>query len=210
MHFHLYANFFCAVDDGVQFLAALSRKVVGLDFGDSLDVFQNFFNLRFVGQRLFHRRASDCKAHENVHKLKGKKARRRDKSYPPVKEKYHHDDKRGIQKALHHKHDGSCGHVAHKLHRVCRHACDLSKRVLVKVSHRNIAQMLGDLDSLLRASPVAAFCLPHRNVFLCDNSRGHAKGHYAKGKPNRFRAKGFRSRGRANHALHHYRDGGNS
>ena len=118
LEFHADIGAGIPINDFVQFLGTLAGHVVGFYFGDSLDVFENFFDHLAVGFHFFVRNGADVHAHERVDELEERKADGCDNRNSPIEKGNHHDDEDGVENALRNHHDNACCHIAKLFHGV--------------------------------------------------------------------------------------------
>ena len=87
--------------------------------------------------------------------------RQHDQPDPDIKRDHKKRNDHCRDTSLQYQHDRPGCDIARLLHGIGRYGCDMTEARIVKISHRQIPQMLADLNALLRTGIVPAFRLQH-------------------------------------------------
>ena len=82
-----------------------------------------------------------------------------EQSNAPVKKKHSQGHHRCGEDALRDKHHHTGGHTGKVIHGVCCDGCNSTQTVFIKITHRQILKVLGNLYALVRRGTVAAIRL---------------------------------------------------
>ena len=140
-----------------------------LDLGDALHIFQHLGHKPFVGIEFSLRQRLLCPLHGSVDGEEHQQSHQCYKPHAPVEQEHHDRDDAGGQEAPRCDHDHPCGNVGHVLHGVGGDGGHLTQAVVVEPAHRQIPQMLGNLNSLVGAGTVACTGLEHSGLHIDGN-----------------------------------------
>ena len=165
----------------------LRCRVVGqieiLDLGDALHIFQHLGHKPLVGIELSLGKGLLRPLHGGVDGEEQHQSRQRNKPHTPVKEEHHRCDDAGGQEAPRCDHDHPCGNVGHVLHGVGGDGGHLAQAIVIEPAHRQIPQMLGDLDLLVGAGAVARTGLEHGGLHVDGDGHDQRNHDDAKARP---------------------------
>ena len=151
----------------------LRGRVVGqveiLDLGDALHIFQHLGDKPLVGIELPLGKGLLRPLHGGVDGKEQHQSRQCDQPHAPVKEEHHRCDDAGGQKAAGRDHDDAGSHIRHVFHGVGGDGRDLAEAVVIEPAHRQVAQVLGDLDAFVGAGAVARTGLEHGSLHVDGN-----------------------------------------
>lgn len=140
-----------------------------LDLGDTLHIFQHLGHKPLVGIELPPGKGLLRALHGGVDGEEQHQSGKRNKSHTPVKEEHYRRNDAGGQEAPRCDHDHPCGNVGHVLHGVGGDGGHLTQAVVIEPAHRQIPQMLGNLNSLVGAGTVACTGLEHSGLHIDGN-----------------------------------------
>ena len=151
----------------------LRCRIVGqvkiLDLGDAPHIFQHLGDKPLVGIELPLGKGLLRALHGGIDGEEQNQSRQRDKPHAPVEQEHHDRDDAGGQEAPRCDHDHPCGNVGHVLHGVGGDGGHLTQAVVIEPAHRQIPQMLGNLNSLVGAGTVACTGLEHSGLHIDGN-----------------------------------------
>ena len=148
----------------------LRCRVVGqieiLDLGDALHIFQHLGHKPLVGVELPLGKGLLRALHGGVDGEEQHQSRQRDKPHTPVKQEHHHRDDAGSKEPPRCDHNHACGDIRHIFHGVGGDGGDLAQAIVIEPAHRQIPQMLRNLNPLVGAGAVACTGLEHGGLHV--------------------------------------------
>ena len=102
------------------------------------------------------------------------------------------------------EHHHSCRNITELLHGVGGNGGNIPKAVFIEIAHRNITQMLRDLNAFSCGSTVTRFALEHCGTVFDDKRSENADNADTKAHPNCYRCNAF-----AENSTEHHDNGRN-
>lgn len=167
----------------VYLRSGVVSQVKILDLGDALHIFQHLGHKPLVGVELPLGKGLLRPLHGGVDGEEQYQSRQRDKSHTPVKEEHHHRNNAGGQEASRCDHNHACGDIRHIFHGVGGDGGDLAETVVVEPAHRQIPQMLRNLNPLVGAGAVACTGLEHGGLHVDGDGHNQRSDDDSKARP---------------------------
>jgi len=165
----------------------LRGRVVGqvkiLDLGNALHIFQYLGDKPLAGVELPLGKGLLRPLHGGVDGEEQQQSRQRNKPHTPVKEEHHDRDDAGGQKAAGRDHYHAGSHIRHVLHGVGGDGGHLAQAVVIEPAHRQIPQMLRNLNPLVGAGAVACTGLEHGGLHVDGDGHNQRSDDDSKARP---------------------------
>ena len=144
-------------------------QVEVLDLGDTLHIFQHLGHKPLVGIELPLGKSLLRPLHGGVDGEEQQQSRQRNKPHTPVKEEHHDRDDAGGQKAAGRDHYHAGSHIRHVFHGVGGNGGHLAQAIVIEPAHRQVPQMLRNLNPFVGAGAVARTGLEHGGLHVDGN-----------------------------------------
>ena len=153
------------------------------DLGNALHIFQHLGDKPLVGIELPLGKGLLRPLHGGVDGEEQHQSRQRDKPHAPVKEEHHHRDDAGSKEPPRCDHNHACGDIRHIFHGVGGDGGHLAETVVVEPAHRQIPQMLRNLNPLVGAGAVACTGLEHGGLHVDGDGHNQRSDDDSKARP---------------------------
>ena len=107
------------------------------------------------------RNLANLPTHEGIWQEKEDETHQENQTNPKIIEKDQNGDETRRQKALHSHHNHSRSYIRQPFQRISRNTGNLAQAILIKVTHGQIAHVLGNFNPLLSTGMITCFCLQH-------------------------------------------------